>query len=134
MTKKKVTTTKHARERLKSRGVVDNSFVVAAAKKGLDVYAFPNSEFRNYLISRIRRRHKRVKVYKGWVFVWLSTTNRLITCYQIKEKYIEEYNRYMLERNRRRKTGRISNKTNKGGQVYEGRRQDCFSDQINKAN
>ena len=103
--------THHAKEQLKARGVADDSFVVAALKHGYSVGCFRKSEFKNYLLSRASK-GKRLKVYKGWVFVFTNTSNKLITAYPIKDRYRENYERYLIKL----KFGVIRNgtKTNSG--------------------
>lgn len=89
--------TTHGLKRLKSRvGIkskkVGERIILEASKGGKNIMDFPPGEFREYLISKDHG--KRVKVYKGIVFIFNKTSDRCITCYPIPKEHLEEYEQY----------------------------------------
>jgi len=63
-----------------------------ASKLGRGIQSFPDGELKNYLLSK--KHNKRVKVYKGIVFIFNKTSDRAITLYPIPNEFMEEYKTY----------------------------------------
>jgi hypothetical protein len=84
-----------------------------AIVKGQNPVEFPkDSELGKFL--RSKEHGKRVKVYKGKVFIINKNSNRLITLYPIPEEYIEEYKRYQKVNNENISIN--NNKKRRGGE------------------
>lgn len=89
--------TTHGLRRLKSRVGIKNKrvaerMIAEASRYGKSIYDFPEGEFRDYLISKDHG--KRLRVFKGIVFIFNKTSDRCITCYPIPDEHLEEYNSY----------------------------------------
>lgn len=94
---KKIKQTKHAINRAKDRlGMCQESSIAImmrnALGRGQCANDFPPGEFKNYLLCR--ERGKRIKVYKGKVFVFNRSSKRCITVYPVPEEHMEEYLKY----------------------------------------
>lgn len=64
-----------------------------AKKNGLSLADLvEGSRLYKYIRSKESYRNKTVKLYRGYVFVLCRNSKRIITCYPIKEEYLEEYN------------------------------------------
>lgn len=95
--KKNKKQTHHGLQRMAERmGVTQKSVATKtiqnANRLGKCIQQFPDGEFKNYLLSK--QHNKRVKVYKGFVFIFNKTSDRVITLYPIPEEFKEEYNTY----------------------------------------
>ena len=89
--------TLHSLDRAKERIGVANKkqaeiMIRNAFRKGKSVGEFPDGRLKNYINSK--RHHKKVKVYKGKIFIFSNTSNRCITLYPIPEDLMEEYEFY----------------------------------------
>lgn len=89
--------TKHSLERMGSRIGITNkknaeNMIRNASKKGLSINDFPPCGLKDYLLTKDVG--KRVKVYKGNIFIFNKTSDRAITLYPIPEEFMEDYNKY----------------------------------------
>lgn len=62
-----------------------------AIKNGVNFGQVPEGAFRNYLNWKVAKRGKRIKLYRGYIFIFFLSSRRLITVYPIPEKHMEEY-------------------------------------------
>lgn len=74
-----------------------------AIKNGINHNQIPPGPLRNFVEKKIALKGKRVKLYRGCVFIFFLTSNRLITCYPIPNKYIDEYNKIANKKKRMKK-------------------------------
>lgn len=85
-----------AKERLPFNDNELKSINLYAKKNGLNLNDLEvGSPLYNYLRAKESYRNKTVKLYRGYVFVFCRNSKRVITCYPIKEDYLEEYNEAM---------------------------------------
>ena len=89
--------THHGIVRMAERMGINNKKIATdiirkASQSGLDICDFPDGAFRDYLFSK--KHNKRIKVYKGFVFIFNKTSDRVITLYKIPTEYMEEYEKY----------------------------------------
>lgn len=89
--------TKHSLDRMKTRAGISNkkqaeNMIKAASRKGMSIDDFPPCELKNYLLTK--NSGKRVKVYKGIIYIFNKTSDRALTLYPIPEEYMEDYNKY----------------------------------------
>ena len=91
---------KHGEKRSKERfgvGVAEGlgGMVNNAIKYGQNYSDFPQeTKLHQFLLSKHLAANKRVKLYKGKVFIIFRTTPNLITCYELPEELKEEYEKY----------------------------------------
>lgn len=87
--------TKHSLQRLIERSQFTHvNTIKKASKAGYPINCFkkyPN--FYKWLSSIAP--YKRVKVYKGLIFIFNNTSDRCITVYPIKDRYLLDYNDYI---------------------------------------
>ena len=100
--------TLHGYERVKERSNISdkelNNLSFFAIKNGIGFNQVPTGKLRNYLWYRAYKNDKRIKLYRGYVFIFFKNSRRLITCYPIPEKHIEEYEKIAKEfKEKRRK-------------------------------
>lgn len=97
MTKKnKKIYTQHGYDRVKERtnfGFKERNkeLINIVIRKGLHYGAIPPGPLRDFLYSKAKVANKRVKLYKGYIFIFFVNSNRLITCYPLPEQFKEEY-------------------------------------------
>lgn len=63
-----------------------------AVRNGIDFCQIPPGPLRSYVGFKIAQKGKRVKLYRGYVFIFFKTSNRIITCYEIPKRHLTEYN------------------------------------------
>lgn len=102
--KKKMTA--HARIRMTERlgEIPENAdgFLKNARKKGLTYEAFPESGELRWKLEKAEIRYGRpAYVYKGCVFVFFSTSDRLVTMYRLSGRLLEEVEAVGSEEKRR---------------------------------
>jgi len=82
----KVKNTKHSYVRARQRTDLNKkqikNLMKEAQRSGKCPYNFPEGPIRNYLLSK--GNHKRIKVYKDYVFVFSKTSTSCITLYPLK--------------------------------------------------
>lgn len=66
-----------------------------AIRNGLNDKDIPRGALKSYFRRKKRIGNKKIKIYRGYVFIFFVNSNRLITCYPLPEKYREEYERIM---------------------------------------
>lgn len=91
---KKFNLTGHALKRLEQRANVTKKsgavgYVKNALKNGLQIKDFPDGEFKDFLQRKADHSGKRIRVYKGFIFVFNTSNNGLTTLYEIPEKFKE---------------------------------------------
>ena len=89
--------TKHSLSRMKTRaGICQESVAIRtmqnASRKGLCIADFPDCKLKDYL--KTKDKGKRVKVYKGYIYIFNKTSDRAITLYKIPDEYKEDYEKY----------------------------------------
>ncbi len=88
--------TLHGYNRVKQRTdfkITKNTNLSASAVKyGLNFNDIPPGPLKSYVGWKRARGGKRIKLYKGYVFVFFLNSKRLLTCYPIPEKHLAEYN------------------------------------------
>lgn len=89
--------THHSLMRMAERCGITNrtaatNMIRRASKMGRHIQSFPDGELKNYLLSK--QHNKRVRVYKGIVFIFNKTSDRAITLYPIPNEFMEEYKTY----------------------------------------
>lgn len=94
--------TKHGMNRIIERCGIPKScakgFIHAASIHGYNSGHLNEGKLKDYLISKELGKGKRVKVYKGFIFIFNNTSNRLITAYPIPDDLVEEFNCFMKGR------------------------------------
>lgn len=71
-----------------------------AVKYGQNPFDFPvDSQIYKFLKEKEKYKGKRIKTYKGKVFILSKNTNNLITVYEIPEHLKEEYKKYEFKQN-----------------------------------
>lgn len=89
--------TKHGIERIKERTDISKHDLKMlskyAIKNGMNLQDIPPGPFKSYVGYKVHKENKRIKIYRGYVFIFFKTSYRLITCYPIPEKHIDEYNK-----------------------------------------
>lgn len=93
--KKNKNLTYHSYERLKERTTLREDELKRisyyAIKNGLDFSNLPSGDLKSYVGRKIEKKNKRVKLYRGYVFIFFLNSKRMITCYPIPEKHLKEY-------------------------------------------
>lgn len=69
-----------------------------AVRNGIDFCQIPPGPLRSYVGFKIAQKGKRVKLYRGYVFIFFKTSNRIITCYEIPKRHLAEYNELKKKR------------------------------------
>lgn len=96
--KKQFTT--HGLNRIKERtNINENDFKMLsryAVKNGISLNQIPQGELNKFVASKVAVKNKRVKLYRGYVFILNKNSYRLITCYPIPDNLLEEY--YKIKR------------------------------------
>ena len=95
--------TAHGMRRVSERCGIskDNAkcFIRAASIHGYSPSHMPEgSKLRDYTLLKEYGKGKRVKIYKGFIFIFNNTSNRLITAYPIPDDLIDEFNTFMTNR------------------------------------
>ena len=89
--------TRHGLSRMNTRIGISNEEIAintirCASKKGMSISEFEEGALKDYL--RTKDHGKRIKVYKGTIYIFNKTSDRVITLYPIPEEFMEEYNKY----------------------------------------
>lgn len=87
-----------ARERGNMPSRVAKDFISSASKRGFSFNDLPEGELKDYVFGKFIYRQKRVKIYKGYIFIFNRTSNRLITMYPIPDNLVEEFNSFAATR------------------------------------
>lgn len=66
-----------------------------AIKNGISFSELPSGPLKSYVGRKISRRGKRVKLYRGYVFIFFINSKRMITCYPIPDKHLGEYKKIL---------------------------------------
>lgn len=90
----------HGQKRLKQRSEIKdnkniNAFIRSASIHGFNPCDFPEGQLSTYINNKERAKHKRIKVYKGFIFVFNRTSNRLITAYKLPNEFILEFEEFI---------------------------------------
>jgi len=90
----------HGQDRIKERCHISDdtnikAFIKSASIHGYNPEDFEQGPLRCYIYTKKYVRYKRIKVYKGVIFVFNRTSNRLITAYNIPDKFVEEFNEFV---------------------------------------
>ena len=91
----------HGQNRLRQRSNIKDdknikAFIRSASMHGFNPCDFPeDGQLYIYINNKERARHKRIKVYKGFVFVFNRTSNRLITAYRLPEELTTEFEEFI---------------------------------------
>lgn len=64
---------------------------IYAIRNGITFNQIPSGPLKSYVGWKICKGRKRVKLYRGYVFIFFNNSRRLITCYPIPEKHMKEY-------------------------------------------
>ena len=98
--------TYHGYLRIKERSNISEKEIrnlsVLAIRNGIGFTQIPPGSLKSYVGSKEGQKKKRVKLYRGYVFIFFLNSKRLITCYPIPEKHLKEYNE-LVKNNKRRK-------------------------------
>lgn len=93
MTMRKVKNTHHAYIRAKERiGITKKEaerLIKEAYFSGVSVNALNDCPIKRFLARKAHYRRKRIKIYKGYVFVFCSTSTKCITMYKIKQEILD---------------------------------------------
>ena len=91
--------TAHALRRMKERGLPGSGTVNSRMARTCGVTMFEverecgaGSELAAFLANK-QMTGKKAKIYNGYVFIFFSTSDRCITCYELPERYAEEYSK-----------------------------------------
>jgi len=68
-----------------------------AIKNGINPHDIPEGALKKYVLSRVNRYHKRIKLYRGYVFIFFETSRRMITCYPVPERFLDEYKKILAK-------------------------------------
>lgn len=95
----------HGYNRIRERSVINEKDLkqisVRAIKNGLNFWDLPPGDLKSYVGYKIAKQGKKVKLYRGYVFIFFINSKRLITCYPIPEKHLEEYYRIKNQKNKK---------------------------------
>lgn len=99
--------TYHAYERIKERSNIKNKELYNlsshAIKNGISFNQIPPGSLKSYVGYKVAKKNKRVKLYRGYVFIFFKNSKRMITCYPIPEKHLKEYKKLVAEKNKKKK-------------------------------
>ncbi len=91
--------TAHALERMKERGLAGDGVANSRIARVCGVTPFEverecggESELAMFLTNK-QMTGKKAKIYNGYVFIFFSTSDRCITCYELPGQYAEEYSK-----------------------------------------
>lgn len=100
------TFTYHGYLRIKERSNINDNELrqisIWAIKNGINFSEIPPGPLKSYVGWKIAKKGKKVKLYRGYVFIFFLNSRRLITCYPIPEKHLPEYNKILREKNKKR--------------------------------
>lgn len=117
---KKELWTRHAYDRVTERTDMNSTELIYisryAIKNGLNFNDLPDGPLKNYVYAKSKIKGKRIKLYRGYVFIFFRASKRMITCYPIPEKHVEEYNAAVADLKRRQKENRERKELEKNGQ------------------
>lgn len=104
--------TYHGYLRVKERSNINDKEIqnlsFMAIKNGIAFTQIPPGPLKSYVGYKMSQGNKRVKLYRGYVFIFFLNSRRLITCYPIPEKHYEEYKQIVKKRNKRKKAKECS--------------------------
>ena len=95
VTKKKIPkVTSHAKKRIKQRyreELLEDELVLfkRAKKNGYTTGDFTGTDFYDYLHGKLRSNNVRLRVYKGYIFLYNKVSRRLFTMYAVPRKYLK---------------------------------------------
>ena len=96
--------TYHGFERAKERSNISdkelNNLSLYAVKNGINFNQIPPGPLKSYVGWKTAQGGKRVKLYRGYVFIFFLNSRRMITCYPLPEKHMEEYKKVVQIINR----------------------------------
>lgn len=72
--------------------------MLAASRRGLSPLSIEPGELRDFLLSRQINTNRRVKFYKGYVFVFASTSTKCFTVYPLDINSFSEEERIKIEK------------------------------------
>lgn len=104
------------KERLNVKDKEIKTLSLYAIKNGLNLGDLSEGRLRTFVINKMNQKHKRIKLYRGYVFIFFKNSNRLITSYPIPESLMSEY-----EIARRRKNKKYEKAKNKNKQERKGK-------------
>ncbi len=87
-----------ASERLTIRKKELYNLSLFAVRNGLNFGEIPPGPLKSYVGCKASQKNKRIKLYRGYVFVFFLNSRRLITCYPIPEKHFSEYKELMAKK------------------------------------
>ncbi|MBR3208835.1 MAG: hypothetical protein IKF82_01060 [Bacilli bacterium] len=109
--------TVHGYNRVKERtDVIDKevkTLSLYAVKNGLNLGDLEEGFLKKYVEKRINQGQKRVKLYRGYVFIFFKNSRRLITCYPIPDYLFEDYKKARMRKIERRKNKSFFGKNSK---------------------
>lgn len=74
-----------------------------AVRNGINFGEIPPGPLKSYVGFKIAKKGKRVKLYRGYVFIFFRNSNRIITCYKIPDRHFEEYKNILKNKNKLKK-------------------------------
>lgn len=87
--------TKHGYLRVKERTTITdneiNTLSSYAIKNGVNYNEIIDGPLKMFVWNKQRKGNKRVKLYRGYVFIFFLNSRRLITCYPIPDEFLEDY-------------------------------------------
>lgn len=79
-------------ERVMSLSEKENlELIVHARKKGLSPIDFKGTDFYSYIMNKVYKRNKKIKICDGYIFIFFLNSKRLITMYEIPSKFLNSY-------------------------------------------
>ncbi len=95
--------TYHGFERVRERSnIKEKNLSLYAVKNGISINQIPPGPLKSYVGCKMAKGGKRVKLYRGYVFIFFWNSKRMITCYPIPEKHMDEYNK-LIKRKKKKK-------------------------------
>lgn len=95
--------TQHGYYRLKERTNINDKELKRinyyAIKNGIGFSDIPSGPLKDYVARRVFKKNKKVKLYRDYVFIFFKNSKRMITCYKIPDKYLEEYKKILKKKN-----------------------------------
>ena len=99
--------TYHGYKRIKERSNISekeiNRISIWAMKNGLNFQEIPPGPLKSYVGFKKAKKGKKIKLYRGYVFVFFLNSKRVITCYPIPEKHMAEYQNLIKEKKGKKK-------------------------------